>query len=331
MPASAPVISDPQQGHHHIREPLSWQALALNLTLRSTLKPVLSRVAVSGRSIALAKKLYAMASPLLSTVPASVKLSPVNFEHFTGEWVRSGEALQEHKALLYLHGGGYFFSSAALHRPITWRLSRVCRRPVLSINYRMAPAFQFKHWLEDAVTAYVHLLERGFAPSDIVVAGDSAGGNLVLVLLQSLRHQGLPLPACCVCLSPWTDIGGGSASMHHNRHHDPMFAARAVAGVGRFVLQGVDPTHPWVSPARADLSGLPPLLIMVGSTEVLRDDALRVAERARAAGVMVVYEEWHGMPHVFPLFASILPEARKAYAHIERFISDVEENRALYD
>ncbi len=337
MPSSLPKTRDHQTQldwhphHRHIREPLSWQATALNLTLRSTLKPVLARVNVSHRTIWMAQRLYSLASPLLARLPESVDLQAVDFEHFTGEWIRAGQHLDENKVLLYLHGGGYFFSSAALHRPITWRLSLACKRPVLAINYRMAPAYQFRHWLDDAVTAYTHLLERGYQPHNILVAGDSAGGNLVLIMLQSLRHQGLPLPAACICLSPWTDITGGSASMHHNRHQDPMFAARAVSGVGRYVSQGVDPEHPWVSPAKADLSGFPPLMIMVGSTEVLRDDALRVAERAHAYGVPVVYEEWVAMPHVFPIFAAFMPEARKAYQHIARFVRDVDRHRGDYE
>ncbi len=323
-----------KEWHPHdrrIHEPLSWQARALNLTLKSTVKPILSRVTVSKKTIWLAERIYNLTAPLMTALPEHVDRQEIEFSHFTGEWIRSGPFLDENKVLLYLHGGGYFFSSAALHRPVTWRLSQVCKRPVLAINYRMAPAFQFRHWLEDAVTAYVHLLERGYKAHNIIVAGDSAGGNLVLVMLQSLRHQGFPLPKACICLSPWTDMTGGSESMHRNRHHDPMFAARAVSGVGRFVGQGVDLEHPWVSPARADLSGFPPLLIMVGSTEVLRDDALRVAQRARAYGVPVVYEEWVAMPHVFPLFAAFVPESRRAYAHISRFVRDVELIRDEYE
>ncbi len=329
---TAPKKSSDWHPHHRrIHEPLSWQAMALNLTLKATIKPVLAHVKVSQRSIWLAERLYNLTAPLMSALPSHVDIHSIEFNHFTGEWVRSGNSLDENKVLLYLHGGGYFFSSAALHRPITWRLSLACKRPVLAINYRMAPAFQFRHWLEDAVTAYTHLIERGFKPHNILVAGDSAGGNLVLVLMQSLRHQGLPLPTACICLSPWTDITGASDSMRSNKNHDPMFASRAVSSVGRFVSQGVDPEHPWVSPARADLSGFPPLMIMVGSTEVLRDDALRVAERARAMGVPVVYEEWHAMPHVFPLFAAFVPEARKAYQHIARFVRKIERHRGDYD
>lgn len=316
--------------HRHIHGPLSWQAMALNLTLRATIKPVLERVAVSERSMRFAQQLYSLTTPLLSRVPAFVKIEKVKFEHFTAEWLRAGKKLDEDKVLLYLHGGGYFFSSAELHRPITWRLSRACHRPVLSINYRMAPAFQFKHWLEDAMTSYIFLLELGYLPENILIAGDSAGGNLVMVMLQSLRHQGLPLPAAAICLSPWTDFTGESASMHFNRSHDPMFAAGAVSRLGKFFAQDYDPEHPWVSPVRADLSGMPPLLIMVGSTEVLRDDALRLTERARAAGVPVVYEEWGSMPHVFPLFAFWMPEARRAYRHIARFVHDIDSYRYEY-
>lgn len=317
--------------HMHVGDQISWQAKLLNLAMKKTVKPVLERVSVSDGTLNLARRVYDLAKPLMTWVPDFVSIEKVQFEYFDAEWIRAGKHVDEGKVLLYLHGGGYFFSSAEQHRPLTWRLSGACRRAVLSINYRMAPKWQFKHWLEDAVTAYKYLLEQGYSPDNIMIGGDSAGGNLTLITLQNLRHEGLPLPAAVMLFSPWTDISGQSESMKTNKDLDPMFAPSAVQKLGKLYAQDVSTWHPWVSPAKADFTGLPPMLIMVGSTEVLRDDSLRVAERARAAGVPVVYEEWKGMPHVFPLFAMLIPEGKRAYRHIARFVYDIDHLRHEYE
>lgn len=304
--------------------PLSWQSYALNWALTLSVRPLLEVTGVSPRSMWLARKAYALGGVYATMLPEFVQLERVDLGHFTGEWLRAGEGMQDRKVMLYLHGGGYFFSSAEHHRPITWRLSRAARRPVLAINYRMAPEHDFEHWREDAVTAYKHLLNRGYAPEDILIGGDSAGGHLTLVTLQTLRDRGLPLPKAALCISPWTDLANTSASHAQNRWRDPMFAATAVRKLATHFVQGRDPFDPLVSPLYGNFEGLPPLMIMAGSTEVLRDDARRVAERAQVAGVHVHYEEWHRMPHVFPIFAFFLPEGRRAYRHIARFFQSVE-------
>lgn len=315
---------------HITRSPglsLSWQARALNMALMYSVKPVLERAPVNPLTMRLADRLYAVAGTFLRQLPEFVSTRPADFGHYQGEWLRAGSGLREDKAMLYLHGGGYFFSSAEAHRPLTWRLSRAARRPVLAINYRQGPDHHFDQSREDALHAYVHLLDRGYAPGNILIGGDSAGGHLTLVTLQAIRDAGLPLPRAGMCFSPWTDLSCESPSYHHNRHRDPMFAARAVTELARHFVRDRDPYHPHVSPLHGDFSGLPPLLITAGSTEVLRDDARRAAERARDHGVDVIYEEWRGMPHVFQMFAFWLPEARAAYRHLARFIQVVEGGR----
>lgn len=303
---------------------LSWQARALNTALRYSIKPVLERAPVSPTTMRLADRLYAVAGAFLRQLPDFVETRPADFGHFHGEWLRAGRDLREDKALLYLHGGGYCFSSAEAHRPLTWRLSRAARRPVLAINYRQGPDYRIDHAREDALRAYEHLLERGYAPGNLLIGGDSAGGHLTLVTLQSIRDAGLPMPRAGMCFSPWTDLSCESPSYRDNRDRDPMFAARAVAALSSHFVRDRDPYHPHVSPLHGNFSGLPPLMITAGSTEVLRDDARRAAERAREHGVDVVYEEWRGMPHVFQMFAFWLPEARAAYRHMTRFIQAVE-------
>jgi len=314
--------------HRQVDYPLSWQARMFNLVTKLTVKPVLQYAAVTNNTMNVVNQIYRLTSPFTSHVPDFVKITPVSFENCYGEWIRSGKRLKEEKVIYYLHGGGYFFSSIEQHRPLTWRLSRSLHRPVFAINYRKAPEWQFHHWLDDAVTGYTYLLDMGFKSENIIVAGDSAGGNLTLILMQALKFSGIALPSGCICISPWTDIACEGDSMHTNRDHDPLFAAAAVEALGAHYAKGASTWHPWVSPLHSDLTGLPPLLLIVGSTEVLRDDALRLADRARASGVPVVYEEWAAMPHVFPLFAFFLPEGRRAYKHIARFVHDLEKYHA---
>ncbi|GII63921.1 hypothetical protein Skr01_40060 [Sphaerisporangium krabiense] len=234
------------------------------------------------------------------------------------EWVRAGHDLDEDKVLLYFHGGAYFLCSPATHRPITWRLSAVARRPVFAFDYRQGPEHSLAESLADALGAYDELLDRGYDARDIVLGGDSAGGHLTLATLLALRDRGAPLPAAAICLSPWADLSDARRSA--NRWADPILPAGRVDWLARRWTAGLDRRDPLVSPVYGDYSGLPPLMVVTGSTEVLRDEGRRVALQARRAGVKVTYEEWHRMPHAFPILADVLPEARLIFRHIERFL-----------
>lgn len=304
--------------------PLSWQARSLNMALMMSVKPLLGVAPINGATVRLVDYAYKVVELALRQTPGFVKIKPQRFDAYDGEWLRAGKGLDEDKVMLYLHGGGYCFSSAQAHRPLTWRLSRMARRPVLAINYRQGPDHDFEHWRDDALSAYQHLLDQGYEPENILIGGDSAGGHLTLLTLQTLRDQGLPLPRAGMCFSPWADLSCESPSYQRNRFRDPMFTASAVEGLSRYFTRARDPYHPVISPLHGDFSGLPPLLVTAGSTEVLRDDARRVARRAREHGVSVLYEEWRGMPHVFQLFAFWLPEAKAAYRHMARFVQTVE-------
>jgi acetyl esterase/lipase len=255
--------------------------------------------------------------------PEHVAVVPAAFSACGGEWVRGGQGLDERKVVLYFHGGGYFSCSPRTHRPITWRLSAVTRRPVLALDYRQGPVHRLADSLADALDAYDCLLRRGHAPEDVILAGDSAGGHLTLATLLALRDRGLPLPAAAICLSPWADLT--DFPRRANRWQDPMLPASRVRWLARRWTSGLDPWDPLVSPVHGDFAGLPPLMIVTGSTEVLRDEARRVAQRARLAGVPVRYEEWPRMPHVFPILADVLPEARLAFRHMSQFLQAVAE------
>ncbi|GAA4573782.1 alpha/beta hydrolase [Planotetraspora kaengkrachanensis] len=306
--------------------PVSWQAAALNGVLRGTMKPISTILLRNTTGMAVASRLICLGERVPGILPKHVTIRQERFESCAGEWVRGGDDVDESKVLLYFHGGAYFICSAATHRPITWRLSAVAKRPVLAIDYRQGPIHTLAHSLTDALEAYQSLLDRGHAPGDILFAGDSAGGHLALATLLSLRDQGRPLPAAAICMSPWTDLS--DVRRRVNCWADPLLPAGRVDWLARRWTDGLDCRDPLVSPVFGDYTGIPPLMIVTGSTEILRDDGRRVALSARENGVPVTYEEWNRMPHVFAILADVVPEARLVFQHISRFIGAVEARSA---
>lgn len=216
------------------------------------------------------------------------------------------------RTILYLHGGGYYFCSPKSHRSLVFPLAVHSGARTFSLDYRLAPEHPFPAAVEDALAAYRCLLADGTPADSIVVAGDSAGGGLALALLLALRDAKDALPAAALLFSPWTDLAATGDTLITNDGVDPMFRGAAVARATSLYLAGADPTHPYASPLYGDFTGLPPLMIQVGSTEVLLDDARRAAERARAAGCVVEFEVWPKMPHVWQIFAPFIPEALRA-------------------
>lgn len=235
------------------------------------------------------------------------------------EWTRGNHPARG--AILYCHGGGYVVGSPRAYRGMAARLATLTRCDVAVIDYRLAPEHVYPAAPDDAIAAYRALLSR-FDASRIVIAGDSAGGNLALVTLLRARDQGLPLPGGAVLLSPWTDLTGSGASIRTNARRDSMLPAQRIHEAARLYAPTAQLDHPDVSPLFADLSGLPPLSVHVGTTEILLDDSQRLVERARLHGVSAELERWHRMPHVFPMFAEFLPEGRQALELIGRFVSD---------
>ena len=222
--------------------------------------------------------------------------------------------------ILFLHGGGFIVGSPALYRHLTWRIASAARACVLCVDYRLAPEHPFPAALDDAVAAYHWLLNEGADPRRIAVMGDSAGGGLALSLLLRLRDEGSPLPAAAVALSPWTDLALTGTSLRRNATADPMVSPDQARHFVDYYLAGVDPRTPYVSPLYGEPAGLPPTIIQVGSDEVLRDDAVRMADRMRAAGCRIDLEIWPRMPHVWHLFAPLMPEARRAIERIGAFL-----------
>ena len=238
------------------------------------------------------------------------------------EWVSVGEPTRP--PVLYFHGGGFYMCSPRTHRELTWRLARATRRRVCAIEYRKAPDHVFPAWVDDGFSAFSWLLEQGHRAEEILLAGDSAGGNIAMAVTHRLRRKGMPLPGGLVLISPWVDLACEGASYTKNARRDPMFDARAVRSLGAYLTQGkpiADTRDPERSPIHADLTGFPRMLILAGSTEVFLDDARVVARRANAAGVKVQMHIYRHMPHVFPLFSRVLPRAKPVFQTIARFAS----------
>jgi monoterpene epsilon-lactone hydrolase len=224
--------------------------------------------------------------------------------------------------VLYLHGGSYVLGWPGLYRDLTWRIAAFCRARVWCIAYRLAPEHPFPAALDDAVAAYRWLLAQGADPRRIALMGDSAGGGLVLATMMRLRDEGVALPAAAAVVSPWTDLALTGESFRLNAATDPLVPVELAPAAVDLYLAGADPRHPYASPLYGDATGLPPTLIMVGGDEVLRDDAVRMADKMRAAGCHVEIEVWPHMWHVWHMFLRAMPEAKAAIARIATFMQD---------
>jgi epsilon-lactone hydrolase len=254
--------------------------------------------------------------------PADAKVHAINAGGVPGELI-STPASRPDRHVLYLHGGGYVTGSIALYRHFIWRIAAAARACVVAIEYRLAPEHPFPAALDDALAAWNWLLGNKADPRRAAVMGDSAGGGLTLALLLRLRDSGLALPAAAVAMSPWTDLALTGASLERNATADPMLAVADTRMFAGCYLDGSDPRHPYASPLYGNPTGLPPTLIHVGSDEILRDDAVRMAAKLRAGGCRVDLEVWPRMPHVWHLFAPVLPEAMTAVARIGAFTDRV--------
>jgi len=234
-------------------------------------------------------------------------------------WVTAPGAAPD-RVILYLHGGGYVIGSIDSHRALAAGLSRAAGARALVIDYRLAPEHPFPAAVEDSTAAYRWLIRQGIEPSRVVIAGDSAGGGLTVATLIALRDAKDRLPAGGVCISPWVDMEASGESMASRAAEDPMIQRDIIEWFAAQYVGKADRRAPLASPIYADLSGLPPLYVLVGTAETLLDDSGRLAERARKAGVRVTLEAWEGMIHVWPAFAPMLDEGREAIEKIGAFV-----------
>ncbi len=248
------------------------------------------------------------------------------YEAFTidgmkAEWLIPRAAHDSSRVLLYFHGGGYAAGSINTHRPHISQLAHLANVRTLMIDYRLAPENKFPAPIEDAVKAYDYLLAQGYKPEHIAFGGDSAGGGITLGTLLWLRDHQRPLPQCAICLSPWTDLTTSGESFKTKDKEEPMLIAEAMPYWAANYMGDADLRNPYASPLFGDLRGLPPIYIQVGTAELLLDDSLRFAQKAKAEGVDVSIDVYEGFFHVFQAFFMILCTARRANKKLAAFVS----------
>ncbi|MGB0931719.1 MAG: alpha/beta hydrolase [Chitinophagales bacterium] len=222
--------------------------------------------------------------------------------------------------IYYLHGGGYAICSVNTHKRLIAHIAKACHARVLAIDYRLAPEHPFPAAIEDAISVYEYL-HTEYSPSQIIFMGDSAGGGLAVASMLKMKELQISQPKAAVLLSPWVDLVGENESYRTKAQKDLIIAVADIRRYSKDYFKETPPNHPLVSPLYADLSGLPPLLIQVGTHEILLDDSLKLAEKAKQDGLEVTLEVWESMLHVWHFFADYVPESRKAIRKVAEYIS----------
>lgn len=271
--------------------------------------------------IATVRRRLQLLEPIVPGPPAGTLTETIDADGVSAVRIATPQS-REDACILHFHGGGYMVGSAPLYRDFTWRIGLAACAWVLYFDYRLAPENPFPAGLDDAVRVYRWLASR-VDPRRIAVMGDSAGGGLALSALYRLRDEGIALPGAAVAISPWTDLALTGESLRSNAAADPMMDVSMLPSIADGYLAGANSRNPYASPLYGDASGLPPTLIQVGSDEILRDDAVRMASRLKAAGCNVEIEIWPRMPHAWHLYARILPEGRRAIENAGRFVQNV--------
>jgi acetyl esterase/lipase len=244
-------------------------------------------------------------------IARDVTVEPVSANGVRAEWTSTPRDDRD-AALLYVHGGGYVIGSLDSHRHLVSEAGRAAKAWALALDYRLAPEHPFPAAVDDAVSGYRYLLSRGIRPGRIAIAGDSAGGGLVVTAMLAIRDAGLAQPACGWCISPWVDMEGIGETMSTKEAADPTVQKAGLLEMAGLYLGGANPRSPLAAPIYADLTGLAPLLIQVGAVETLLDDAIRLAKVAGAADVRVDLQIWPEMVHVWHLFHPELKAGRRA-------------------
>lgn len=295
----------------------SWQAFAIRTILRFTMK----RAARSGIDIDKTRASVGTPRPQVLKIWPGWNVGPRVVEGLTFEAYDRADPppLRDDLVVLYLHGGGYFFGSPQTHRQLALNMAKHCDAPVFSLDYRLAPKHRFPAALDDAIAAYQWLVKT-YPQRHFIIAGDSAGGGLAINTALEARSHGLPRPAAVITFSPWTDMAVTGESVDSNNRSCAMLTAKGVREAAQYYLGNADPRDPRHSPLYADLTGLPPQLIFASTDEVLRDDSTRFAAKAREQGVEVELHLVRGVPHVWPIFARIVPEGRESLRQVQAFV-----------
>lgn len=297
---------------------VGFRGRIINFFLRKFVKAHLSGMQQTPENVS---KLRARFEKIISKTPAPKDDLVITDTEIAGVRVESqvSPSAQSGVKILYLHGGAFIAGSPRTHWPITRTLAVDTGYEVLSVDYRLAPEHPYPAAVTDVLDVYRAVIDETPAHK-IVLAGDSAGGNLVLALLHAARAEGLAMPAAAVCLSPWTDLTGSSESVRDNIERDVMLPAARMPELARLYLAGAYIREPTASPLYGEFEGFPTLLFHVGDSEVLYDDSRRCVARARAAGVETHLRIWPNLPHVFHAFSPRLPVAREALHEIADFM-----------
>ncbi|WP_262410587.1 alpha/beta hydrolase [Aquipseudomonas alcaligenes] len=288
----------------------------LNLLMRLTVKSTLGARIDIPKLRQKFSQLNRQASPALL---ASARRENVNCDGVAAQWLSPADYRPE-RVLLYIHGGAFVAYTPDVYAAMVASWCQALKTRALVVDYRLAPEHPYPHALEECLATYRWLLAQGFNAKDIVIAGDSAGGNLVMAALQHIKADKQPLPSCAVLLSPFLDLTLSGKSALGNASHDPIFTLPFAVAIRDFYAPADTYSQASVSPLFGDFSGLPPLLFQVGSTEMLLDDAVRAATKANASGVPVQLEIWTQLPHVFQLIPT-LPQTQEAAQRIRSFIN----------
>lgn len=252
-----------------------------------------------------------------------LSIERVDIDGLSAAWIRPDGA-EEKKVHIHLHGGGYVTGFVDSHLMMCVPMAKALKRNMLMPEYRLAPTNPFPAALEDSLKAYRWLLAQGTDARDIVLSGDSAGGGLALATALALRDAGDPLPAALVCISPWADLTNRSASHAANAKVESVLRTDVLDEWARYYTDESNLTDPLVSPVYADLRGMPPLLIQVGRDEILLDDSITLAKRAKADGVDVTLRIWDDMWHAWPVLGELIPESGMAFEEMKQFIGRID-------
>jgi epsilon-lactone hydrolase len=309
------------------RKEMEWPPLPETPSLQARVITWLVRLVVKRwprgdyeRLVRRARRLFGLPNWMSLLVSRDVSYEAVQSTDISGEWVIPEANYYEENVLLYLHGGGYVSCTPRTHRPITATLARLMYQRVFALDYRLAPEVPFPAAVDDAARAFAWLVEIGVQPQKICIAGDSAGGGLVIATLLRLKARGQPMPACAICLSPWVDLTGTAS--YGNAESCAMFRPEDVSAFAELYLNGKSPRLPEASPIFGDLHGLPPLLIQASTTELLFDEATQLIKKAEKSGVESTLRAYPGLPHVWQMFIGLIPEAGAALREIAAFVHE---------
>jgi acetyl esterase/lipase len=297
----------------------SAQSRRLELFFAARVRPAADRWAARGVQLRALRRFADSAG--LRRLPTGTRSWAARYGSVRGVWIQAKGASVRNGIVLHLHGGGFVFGSSRSHRGLAVVMSRRTKRPVFVPDYRKAPEYPYPAAADDCLTVFRELVGRGIPAGEIVVSGDSAGGHLATCLLADLSRAGLPMPSHAVLFSPWLDLSGELASARDKVRRDPFVAASAILACRKAYLGDRDPGEERLAVLEAGKSGWPPVLIQVGDTECLLDDARRLADSLRDAEIHCELQEWPGQIHVFPVFSNLVPEGRQAIRYVADFVS----------